>query len=188
MKKELVFLVEELSAKVLLEGLLPRLLQPETHFRCIPFEGKQDLEKQLVRKIRGYQNPDARFIVMRDQDSHPDCSGLKQSLLHLCQQTGKGPQSMVRIACRELETFYLADLLAVETALAIKGIAKQQGKKKFRNPDYLGSPSKELHTLTNGRYAKVASSRILGSQLNLNNTRSPSFCNLMTGIQRMESI
>jgi hypothetical protein len=37
----LVFLVEEYSMKVLLEGLLPRLF-PDLPFQCIPHEGKQD--------------------------------------------------------------------------------------------------------------------------------------------------
>lgn len=57
--KELVFLLEEPSAKALLESLLPRLLNENIQYRCIPFEGKQDLEKQLVRKISAYQNQQA---------------------------------------------------------------------------------------------------------------------------------
>lgn len=48
--KELVFLLEEASAKALLSTLLPRLLNAEIKFRLIPFEGKQDLEKQLVKR------------------------------------------------------------------------------------------------------------------------------------------
>lgn len=74
---ELVFLHEEESAKAMLEGLLPRILPPEIHHRLIPFEGKQDLERQLLRKIRSYRNPQAHFIVMRDQGSHVDCRELK---------------------------------------------------------------------------------------------------------------
>lgn len=42
--KHLVFLLEEPSAKEMLNGLLPRLL-PGLSYRCIVFEGKQDLEK-----------------------------------------------------------------------------------------------------------------------------------------------
>ena len=54
--RELVFLLEEPSAKAMLESLLPRLLDSGIAYRCIPFEGKQDLEKQMTRKIRGYLN------------------------------------------------------------------------------------------------------------------------------------
>lgn len=184
---ELVFLLEEPSAKAMLESLLPRMLNPDTRFRCIPFEGKQDLEKQLTRKIRAYQNHAARFIVLRDQDSHPDCVGLKQHLLDLCHASGKADQCMVRIACTELETFYLADLLAVENALKIHGLARHQQSRKFRSPDALGNPSKELKALTKGRYEKVAGSRAIGQYLSLDNERSASYRNFLTAIRHMES-
>ncbi|MBU4304454.1 MAG: hypothetical protein KJ893_02340 [Candidatus Omnitrophica bacterium] len=48
---ELVFFLEELSAEAMLKGLLPRLLPPEVLVRYIVFEGKQDLEKQLVYNL-----------------------------------------------------------------------------------------------------------------------------------------
>ncbi len=184
--RELVFLLEEPSAKAMLESLLPRMLKEDTRFRCIPFEGKQDLEKQLTRRIRAYQNERARFIVLRDQDSHPDCTAVKQALLDLCEQSGKCARCLVRIACRELETFYLADLQAVERALEIDGLTRHQNSRKFRSPDGLGSPSRELKTLTRNRYEKVAGSRAIGKHLQLDNARSASFRNLIAAIRRCE--
>ncbi len=184
--KELVFLLEEPSAKAMLESLLPRILSQDIQFRCISFEGKQDLERQLVRKIRAYCNDQARFIVMRDQDSHPDCAVLKRRLLDLCNDAGKVDRCLVRIACMELETFYLADLLAVEQGLQLAGLAAQQQTRKFRAPDLLGSPSMELKTLTKQRYEKIAGSRAIGRHLKLDNERSPSFRNLIAAIRRME--
>jgi len=185
--KELVFLLEERSALAMLESLLPRMLSEDIVFRLIPFDGKQDLEKQLIRKIRGYLNPEARFIVLRDQDNHPDGVQLKKRLLDLCQQSGKSNVCLVRIACTELETFYLADLGAVEEGLEIRGLASKQQSKKFRTPDRLGSPSRELKELTANRYEKVAGSRAIGQHLRLDNDRSPSFRNLIAGIRRMQS-
>lgn len=185
--RELVFLLEERSSKALLESLLPRCLSIEIGFRLVPFEGKQDLEKQLERRIRAYRNPHARFIVLRDQDSHPDCKKLKQSLSDYCMKSGRSQHCLVRIACQELETFYLADLEAVEKALILDKLATQQNNRKFRDPDRLGNPSDELRSLTKHRYEKVAGSREIGKQLDLENTRSPSFRNLMAGIRRMES-
>jgi hypothetical protein len=114
--RELVFLLEERSSKALLESLLPRCLSSDIHFRLVPFEGKQDMEKQLERRIRAYQNPYARFIVLRDQDSHPDCKKLKKSLSSYCEKSGRVQHCLIRIACQELETFYLADLEAVGQA------------------------------------------------------------------------
>ena len=184
--RELVFLLEEPSAKAMLESLLPRMLKEDTSFRCIPFEGKQDLEKQLTRRIRAYQNERARFIVLRDQDSHPDCTAVKQGLLDLCDKSGKFARCLVRIACRELEAFYLADLQAVERALEIDGLTRHQNSRKFRSPDGLGSPSRELKTLTRNRYEKVAGSRAIGKHLQLENARSASFRNLIVAIRRCE--
>ncbi len=184
---ELVFLLEEKSAAALLETLLPRLLQDDISFRLITFEGKQDLQRQMMRKIRGYANPRVRFIILQDQDSFPDCRVLRARLVELCAQSGRLADCLVRIACKELETYYLADLAAVERALAITGLSSKQGIEKFRTPDRLGNPSKELKSLTRDRYEKVAGSRKMGQHLDLQNERSPSFRNLISGIRRMEA-
>jgi hypothetical protein len=184
--RELVFLLEEESAKAMLEGLLPRILLPEIHYRLIPFEGKQDLERQLVRKIRAYRNPEAHFIVMRDQDSHADCHELKATLKALCQEAGR-PDTIVRIVCRELESFYIADLAAVEAALGLANLARHQRRRKFRTPDAIASPSAELVRLTDGRYQKVGGSRAIGRYLDADNTRSASFRALIVGIRRLAS-
>lgn len=188
MRKELVFLLEEPSAQALLQALLPRLpLDSSIQPRFIPFEGKQDLEKQLVKKLRGYVNPEARFIVMRDQDSAPDCHTVKGQLLAKCHEAGRAPVSLVRVVCRALETFYLADLAAVELALGQRGLQAQQGTAKFRAPDYLESPDQELSKLTKQAYQKVRDSRLIGPHLDLNNERSASFRNLLGAIRRLES-
>jgi hypothetical protein len=111
--KELVFLLEEESAKAMLEGLLPRLVGGRTHVqpRYIVFEGKQDLESNLTKRLRHYLNPKAKFIVLRDQD-RDDCRKVKHSLMALCRKANR--PAVIRIACHELEAYYLGDLLAVE--------------------------------------------------------------------------
>ena len=97
--KELVFLLEEESASAMLQGLLPRMLDPRVQPRVMVFEGKQDLERQMVKRLRGYLNPQARFIVLRDQDSTPDCRLVKARLQALCAKAGRDAVSLVRIAC-----------------------------------------------------------------------------------------
>lgn len=187
MRRELVFLLEEPSAQALLTTLLPRLIDTAViQPRLIPFEGKQDLEKRLVGKLRGYINPHARFIVMRDQDSAPDCRVVKARLAAKCAEAGKSAVTLVRVACQALETFYLADLAAVEQVLNIRNLHTQQPNAKFRAPDYLEAPDHELGKLTNQAYQKVRDSRRLGSVLDLANTRSGSFTNLLGAIKRLE--
>jgi hypothetical protein len=181
---EIVFLLEEESAQAMLEGLLPKLLPDTVWRRFIPFEGKQDLEKQLARKIRGYANRQARFVVIRDQDSYVDCVAVKKRLLDLCRKGGR-PGALIRIACRELESFYVADLRAVEKGLNLRNLSKHQQTRKFRDPDHLHSPSAELKALTRGVYQKVSGSRCIGPHLDPNNRRSRSFHNLVEGIRRI---
>lgn len=184
--KELVFLVEGEAEKNLLNALMPRLLPAEIGHRVIPFQGKQDMEKRMAQRIRGYQNVLARFIILRDQDSHPDCVALKQGLLARCGNTGRVAHCLVRIACTELETFYLADLAAVAQAMDMPNLARHQENRKFRAPDRLSSPSRELKALTGNRYEKRAGSRAIGRHLRLDNTRSPSFRNFLAGVARLK--
>jgi len=98
--RELVFLLEEESARVMIEGILPKLLKPGIAPRYIVFEGKQDLEKSMLRKLRSYNNPDATFIILRDQDS-ADCRVVKDKLKQKCTEANK-PNAIVRVVCREL--------------------------------------------------------------------------------------
>ncbi|MFA7605617.1 MAG: DUF4276 family protein [Rhodocyclaceae bacterium] len=182
----LVFLLEEPSAKAMLEGVLPRLLPRQVEVQFMVFEGKQDLHKQLPKRMKFWQKPDTRFVVMRDQDSG-DCRLIRQELLALCAQAGR-PDALVRIACHELESFYLGDLLAVEQGLSMKGLSKQQESKKFRAPDMLSNAAEELQKLTLGRYQKLAGSRAIGPLLDVGGkNRSHSFNALVEGIRRVTS-
>jgi hypothetical protein len=47
----IVFLLEEPSAQDALQGFLPSVLPPEVSVEYLVFEGKQDLEKRMVRRI-----------------------------------------------------------------------------------------------------------------------------------------
>jgi len=102
--RELVFFLEELSAEEMLRGILPRIIPADVVPRFIVFDGKQDLEGQLVKRLRGYRHPNALFVVMRDQDAQPNCKKIKRNLLKLCNQAGH-QDVLVRITCRELESF-----------------------------------------------------------------------------------
>ncbi len=179
----LVFCLEEASAQALLAGVTPRLLPADWEVVFIPFKGKQDLEKNLVKRLRGWLAPNTCFLVMRDQDAG-DCEVIKSGLMELCQQAGK-PNTVVRIACRELESFYFGDLAAVEVGLNIQGLTQHTRKAKYRNPDAIVNPADELMKLTGGIYQKVSGSRAIGPHLNLEGNTSNSFKVLIAGIRRL---
>lgn len=178
----IVFFLEEPSAREMLEGVLPRLLSEQIVIRYVVFQGKQDLEKNLAFKLRGWKTPDSHFVVLRDQDAG-DCKIIKARLAELCKK-GNRPESLVRVACRELESWYLADLAAVEKGLEIKDkkLSKHQNKARFRNPDILHSPARELTILTKDVYQKISGSRRIGPHLDLENDRSKSFSVFIKGL------
>lgn len=176
--RELVFFLEEESAKCLIQALMPRLIQTGCPVRYVTFEGKQDLERQLERKLRAYMNPEARFIVLRDKDSS-NCLDVKNSLQAICARAGK-PQATIRIACHEIESWYLADMEALGRAYA-KDLTHLQAHRKFRNPDELGNPVQELKRLI-PEYQKIDGSRRIGKHLDIGNTRSRSFFHLTRAI------
>lgn len=178
----LVFFLEEPSAREMLDGVLPKILPDGFTTQFVVFEGKQDLEKRLPIKLRAWQLPNTLFIVMRDQDSG-DCVQIKNSLLEKCTNAGK-PDALVRIACHELESFYLGDLAAVAQAIGPDNLAQHQRKAKYRDPDQLGSPSQELKRLAPA-YQKVSGSRAIGTVLNIEQNHSHSFNALIHGVQRL---
>ena len=179
---EVVFLLEELSARAMLEGLLPKLLPDTIRCRYIVFEGKQDLEKQLVKRMRGYRVPDARFVVLRDKDSE-DCRQVKKRLVGKCTEAHQ-PASLVRVACHELESWYLGDLAAVEVGLGVTGLVRHQDKTPYDRPDDLAAPARKLHSIA-PTYQKVGGSRAIGPHLNPGNNRSHSFRVFVAGIQKL---
>ncbi len=183
--KTLVFCLEEPSAKAMLEGILSRILPPDVKPFYVVFSGKQDLEKQLVKRLKGWLQPNTAFLIMRDQDSG-DCKHIKQNLLNLAQQADKSTV-LVRIACHELESFYLGDLSAVEQGLGLKNLAKQQHSRKFRHPDQLANAAEELKKLTKGQYQKLLGSRAIAPHLSLEDNQSLSFNALINGIQKLLS-
>lgn len=179
----LVFFLEEPSAEEMLKGILPKILPDRVVPRFIVFEGKHHLEKQLGRRMKLWRAPNSRFLVMRDQDSG-DCRVIKQNLLDKCKAAHR-PKTIVRIACHELESFFIGDLRAVEKGLEINGLSKFQNKRKFREPDSLFNPARELMGLTENCYQKVSGSRAIGRYLDLENNRSHSFNVLVKAIKHI---
>lgn len=178
----LVFFLEEPSARELLKGLLPRLLPDSIDCQYVVFEGKQALEKRLPKLLRAWQQPGTLFVVMRDQDSG-NCIQIKNNLSAKCAGANK-PNTLVRIACRELESFYLGDLAAVAQAVGPGNLAQHQNKAKYRDPDLLVGPATELKKLA-PNYQKVAGSRAIGPLLDIDHNHSRSFNALIHGIRRL---
>jgi len=153
------------------------------HIQCVAFEGKQDLEKQLPLKLRGWRTPNTAFVILQDQDS-ANCHEVKNNLKNICDAANR-PEVLIRIACRELESWHFGDLAAVEAGLEINGVSALQTKTRYRSPDAIVYPSNELKKITKNRYQKVSGSRVIGKHLSLDNSRSRSFQNFINGVCRI---
>ena len=178
----LVFMLEEESAKVVLEKLLPKIIPPNVNFRCIPHQGKSDLERSIPIKLNGWRAPNSYFVILHDQDSH-DCVALKNQLQQLCTQA-RQHTPLIRIVCRELEAWYFGDLNAVENAFPRFNADQHENKPKYRYPDSIVKPSKELEKIVKG-FSKGYAARTIPEYMNIDDNKSPSFRCFVVGVKNL---
>lgn len=169
--------------QVLLDGLLPRLF-PNLPFFCVPHEGKQDLEKSIPRKVRAWRTSGVRFVVIRDND-RGDCVALKERLQELCSLSGRNG-SLVRIACQELEAWYLGEPDALAEAFKDETLREIGSKARYRNSDAVERPAEELSRLAPA-FQKVTGARLMAKHLSRERNRSRSFQVTLDGIARLHA-
>lgn len=177
---KLIFMLEESSMKVLLDGILPRLLPEGVGFQTIPHAGKRDLELSLPRKLRAWNEPDVAFVVVHDQDSN-NCVELKRELQGICAMSGR--RVLIRIACRELEAWYWGDLAAVSEAYGVD-LKHLAAKSKYRNPDSIDHPKKELKRYL-PQMGQIEGARRIAPHMNLEGNTSRSFHVFVQGVKRL---
>jgi hypothetical protein len=177
-------MVEEPSMEECLKELLPKIVpeawKNEENYFIRKHQGKADLQKSIRSKVRVFNSwhEPVAIIVLHDQDS-ADCKILKNDLLEKC-----GDHTipiLIRIVCRELESWYLGDLSAVEQAYPYFKRNKYMGKAPFRNPDLLNAKDKLKKILP--EYKEIASSREISKFMNVQQNRSISFNHFVSGIQ-----
>ncbi|MCU0712644.1 MAG: DUF4276 family protein [Pirellula sp.] len=143
----IVFLTEEESMKVTLERFLARFWPTKVagvDWIALSFQGKNDLEKNIVPKMKNWRYGTPHFVVMRDQDGE-DCKLVKSKL---CEIATKGVHPFtVRVVCNELESWFLGELDSVETAYPASKASRFKNVAKFRVPDALGNANEELEKL-----------------------------------------
>ena len=177
-----LFLLEEESACEMLKKLMPKHF-PAISCKYRKFSGKFDLLSRLEKTIRNHTDKDCHFVIVCDKDLD-DCVELKKRINESCQKTNRKSMCHIRIACHELESWYLAQLDVVSQHFGVPEIVNLQNT-KYRYPDRIEKPSKELGRLTKGNYQKVKGSRIMGEYLNLTVDRSTSFKNFVDVIKKL---
>lgn len=175
-----VVFVEERSIKTLIdEFLTARNIRDVT---IIPHEGKSDLENSYPRKIRAWNTPETCFVIARDLDQAPDCKALKSALYERIPLSSR-PRSRVRIVCRELEAWYLGDLLAVAGAgwISQRDAQRLQSRAMYRNPDDVVNPKQELRKIVRP-YSPMDFARRVAPFMDISRNRSRSFQNFMRAL------
>lgn len=171
--------------KVLLNGLLPRLLpgwEEGQDFQCVPHDGKSDLERSIRIKLRAWRVPGDRFVVVRDNDGG-DCIAIKRGLAQLCEQHGR-PDTLVRLVCQELESWYIGDLKALASAYPEHKLDTAGLRKRFAQPDTWRKPSVELERLI-PEFQKRDGARRMAEHLQEERNASPSFRVFVSAVRRL---
>ncbi|WP_240669075.1 DUF4276 family protein [Dyella sp. M7H15-1] len=171
--------------KALLNDWLPRLFsgwEEGRHFQCLAHEGKSDLDRSIPRKLKAWRIPGDRFVIVRDNDN-ADCVALKARLRDLCKQSDR-PQTLVRLVCQELESWYLGDLRALAVAFDAQHVDKPSQRKRYDQPDERRKPSVEVKRLVPS-FQKISGARAMAQHLDPAINRSRSLQAFVQGVRRI---
>ena len=179
-------LTEEASMEYFLRGILPKVLPKDYKIDVNCFirahKGKSDLKKSIPIKMRAYPQYGypVKVLIIHDQDSN-DCRNLKNELSALCGATTI--PFIVRIACKELENWYLGELTAIERVYPETKASTLVYKAKYRNPDSLHG-AEELKKMTRN-FSKTQAAREISQCIDINNNTSPSFNHTIDAIRKL---
>jgi len=179
--EKFVFLLEEQSMKEVLTIILPKIIPQPYSFQCINHRGKSALRKSIPVKTRGWREPNVRFIVVHDKDSD-DCKNLKKKIYELI-DVSRRDDSLIRIVCTELESWFLGDLNAVEKAFSVD-LSKKKNKTIYQNPDSISNAKEELYRLV-PQYQPIIGSRNISRYMDISKNKSKSFQVFISGILRL---
>ena len=167
-------MVEEASARIVIEDLVQRLL-PAKKAIVIPHEGKSDLQTSFPRKLLAWRHPPALpFIILHDNDN-ADCTQLKSTLAQKIPPACQG-RTRIRLVMQSLESWYLGDFQALCDAGLIKQerAAKLSRSAKFKDPDGLANPKQEFMRL-HQEVGQLMLARQIAPHLSPDRNRSKSF-------------
>jgi len=138
-------LVEEPSAKIALEHLLPKLVPEGATFQVHAHQGKPALLRKLPNRLAAYSKmdwPELRLLVLVDRDAD-DCHALKERLEEMAVRAGLTTKSrnkegrfqiVNRLAVEELEAWFFGDVEALRAAYP--AAPRSLGtRKQYRDPD-----------------------------------------------------
>jgi len=180
---------EEPSAKKVFDALLPRMLPEDAYFRVYPHQGKQDLKNALKTSLPTISKiPGSKVLITIDQDSE-ECVDVKSNLQEIIDGNCHCDY-LIRIVCKELESWFLGDLEAIALAYPRFKPEQYQNKAEIRNVDRITTPNKYLLRAI-PEYAqmdtlpKLTVAESISPFLDLSRNRSTSFNNTISAIKTL---
>jgi Domain of unknown function (DUF4276) len=180
---------EEPSAKNVFDEILPKLLPQGFSFRVYPHQGKQDLKRALQNTIPTISKiPGSRILITRDQDA-ANCVEVKDDILATLNNKCSCP-FFVRIVCKELESWFLGDLDAVNKAYPRFKPSNYSGRADLRHVDKIVSPNKFLLRIIpeyskRETLPKLEASSKIAPYLDIGNNKSESFNQTVNAIRQL---
>ncbi len=175
-----------------LRALLSRSAPGGASFDVHPFQGKDDLLKNLSARLRAYARwlPDEwRLVVVVDRDAD-DCLRLKTDLEGIARSAGLASlsrpgrrrcQIVNRLAIEELEAWYFGDWAAVRRAYP-RVPATLPKRAPYRDPDAIAGGTWEAfervlqaHGYFRTGLLKIEAARTIGAELDPSRSTSRSF-------------
>lgn len=181
MVNHLVFITEESSKVIFLQGLVPRIPELEgVYCEYRASDGFPDIRREVREVTRSWKNPHIRFVVLCDQDS-ANCEVRKSELLEQIAPHRRS-HTLVRVVCKELESWYLGDTASIDE-LNTRVARPEHRFKHFADPDGMSNPSEFLKQRTKLGKRRLAES--LGPIVDFERTQSPSLKVFLSGIRRL---
>ena len=184
----LYILTEEPSIRNIFEEVLPQILPQNVPFHILVHQGKNDLENALKDKIVSLSRIEgAKILITIDQDTN-DCKQLKQRLIDIIGENCSCDYK-IRIVCKELESWLLGDLLAIEKAFPRFKSMSFRGKTRIRDVDKIKEKPSDflLHNIPEykdrEKLPKLELSKKIAPFLDINNNTSSSFNHTINAIK-----
>jgi hypothetical protein len=175
---EIIVLVEEKSSAVIIEHLSASL-ELDRQVTILSHDGFGDLKNSIPRKLNAEHHELTRFIILCDADN-TNCIERKRQLFDLVPHA-KRSRTIIRIACRELEAWYIAQPEALRRGGAIKN--KIPRTILSRDPDQIDNIKERSRKFIYQR-GQIDLARKIGPHLNPEDKKSKSFFHFIHALRQ----
>ena len=181
-------MVEEKSVEPVIQSVANKILNLEKGdwYQIKIHQGKQDLQNAIPKVLPSLSKiPGTTIIILQDQDQN-DCIQLKQKLNELVLRSKIKVPYKIRIACRQLENWFLGDLKAINNAYPNFNV----NTKISNDVDAIQNADLELLKIipdfrNHNHLPKLLIAKNISPYLSLSRNKNKSFLNFVSAIKTL---